>query len=342
MRKSFLVRVIAGGMVAALALSGCATLPAPMRSGPLAPLPSRMAEHYSYSPIALTASHPAIEQQDGFSIERFTLNGPSQPDFRPIRVDWYRPNPSPRPSPRDRGGQEGSLEGKREKLPTVLISPILAGNDLYIREFARFFAARGLNAVIVYRPKEVFSSNRPLSDIEAHLRESIIQLRQVMDWLEQQDSVDREKLGSFAISMGALLTSVLAAVEPRVKASVLGLPAGRIAEILMASQDKAIRKRRENYLKENNLTREEAQDQLTDVIVSEPMTFAPAVEPGRVLMISGLFDRVLGLDRSLALWKRMGRPRLILLPTGHYTAALATPWLKMATYSFLKRKLEVR
>ena len=108
----------------------------------------------------------------------------------------------------------------------VLLSPILAGNDLYVKEFAGFFAARGLHAVLVYRQKEVFSPDRDLKDIESHLKESIIQLRQTIDWLEIQESVDVERIGSFAISLGAILTSILAAVEPRIKCSVLGLPAG--------------------------------------------------------------------------------------------------------------------
>ena len=69
------------------------------------------------------------------------------------------------------------------------------------------------------------------------------------------------------------------------------------------------------------------------------MRFAGAVDPGRVLIIAGLFDRVLGLGRSLDLWRAMGRPQLILLPTGHYSAYFATPYLKMATYSFLRRHL---
>lgn len=329
-RVDWLISVVVWWLTVTLA--GCATLPVPSRRGPKTPLPAVLAEHYRYTPLALEPTAPTREPQDGFSIERLTLNAPGKPEFRPIRIDWYQPNHSPYPLPK----------GEREKLPTVLISPILAGNDLYIREFARHFAARGLNAVIVYRPKEVFSSDRPLSDIEAHFQESVIQLRQVIDWLEEQDSVDTERIGSFSISLGAVLTAILAAVEPRVKATVLGLPGGQIAKTIMASQDKAIRKRRGNYLKENNLTPEEALRELQEAIVSEPMEFAPAVDPKRVLMISGLFDRVLGFKRSMDLWRALGRPRWILLPTGHYTAVFATPWLKVATYSFLKRTLDDR
>jgi len=304
-------------------LCGCSHLPIPMARRTPAPLPEKLAHYYDTAPLALKMSVQSTEPADDFEIQRLTLTAPLKPSFRPIRIDWYKPH------------EAGAH-------PAILMSPILADTDLYIREFARFFAGRRLHAVLVYRPKEIFTGDRALEDIEKHFHESIVQLRHALDWLEIQPSVDPERIGSFSISMGAILTLVLTAIEPRIQASVLALPAGHIPEIIMSSKDKTIRKRRVNYLKENNLTPEEALQKLKAVIVSEPMTFAPAIDPDRVFMVTGLFDRVLGLRNSLRLWWAMGRPRLLLLPTGHYTAVLATADLKVISYSFLKRKLKSR
>ena len=312
-------RVVAS--LAAFALSGCATLPGG-RTKPHESLPSESASYYQYSRQPLEGKAESVDQRSGFRIQRMHLAPPHDSDFRPIRIDFYRSN---------RPGQ----------LPVILISPILAGNDLYIREFASFYAARGLHAVIVYRPKEVFSADRDLKDIENHFRESIIQLRQTVDWLETQDNVDSQQIGSFSISLGAILTTILAAVEPRVRAHVLGLPAGHLCEIIVTSKDKTIRKRRRAYLEKQGWSQEEGLKQLKASIVSEPMAFAHSIDPENILIIVGLFDRVLGLNRSLDLWKAMGRPRLIVLPTGHYTAYLATPYLKIVTYSFLRRQLRL-
>lgn len=291
-----------------------------LQTGSRAEPPADPGRYYDYASLPLQARRDSVEEGSGYSVERLTLGTKSGKDLRPIRVDWYRPS------------QTG-------RLPTVVMSPILAGSDLYVREFARHYAARGFNAVLVYRQKEVFSTGRSLSDIEKHLRESIVEIRRVIDWLETREEVDPRRIGSFAISMGAILTSILAAVEPRIRCSVLGLPAGRVPEILMSSQDKGIRKRRTNYLKENQKTPEQVLEELRKIIASEPLRFAPKVNPDRVLLIAGLFDRVLGLNRSLELWRALGKPRLILLPTGHYTAALATPYLKIVTYSFFRRQL---
>ena len=307
-------------LLTAAAFAGCAAAPMPMQAGRPLLSPAELQRYYRYTPVDLAPTLNSAEPGDGCQIERITLSAPVNANLPPIRLDWYKP------------------EGKGRH-PAVLMSPILAGNDLYVREFARFYAARGLHAVLVYRKKEVFSSNRPLSDIEDHLRDSVIQLRRVLDWLEKQDSVDSGKIGSFAISMGALLTTILAAVDPRIRCSVLGLPACHIPEILMTSQDKGIRKRRENYLKEKGVTKEQLLAQLRAVIRSEPLAAAPAIPRKKMLIIAGLFDRVLGFGRSLELWRAMGRPELIVLPTGHYTAYAVTPYLKRVTYSFLRRQL---
>ncbi len=279
-----------------------------------------MATYYDYERKPLAASLESTKPGSDFEVRKLILSIPGDSDLRPIRLDWYKPN-------------------RLGRLPVVLMSPILAGDDLYVREFTRFYAARGLHAVLVYRPKEVFSADRDLKDIETHFRESVINLRQVIDWLQTQDSVDPQRIGSFAISMGAILTTILSAVEPRLRCSVLGLPAGHIPEIIMSSQDKAIRKRRRATMEKHGWTHEEALRQLKSVMRSEPMLLAPAIDPKKTLMIVGLFDRVLGLGRSLDLWRAMGRPRMVLLPTGHYTAYFATPYLKIVTYSFLRRNL---
>ena len=312
-------RTFAALLAAAISLGGCAG-PSPLGSiaaGPAAR--PDWAAYYAYSRGMLEDKQISRQPKSGYSLERWELLSP-EPGTRPIHLDWYR---TARP-------------GRR---PLVILSPILAGDDLYIREFAAFYAARGMQAVIVYRQKEVFSADRPLKDVEEHFRKTVIELRQALDWLETQEGVDPEKIGSFAISLGAILTVILAAVEPRIRCSVFGLPAGHVAEIIMTSQDKAIRKRRRAYLEKRGWDKARGLAELKAVIRSEPMLLAPQVDPKRALMIIGLFDRVLGLGRSLDLWRAMGRPKLIVLPTGHYTAYFATPYLKIATYSFFREKL---
>jgi hypothetical protein len=50
----------------------------------------------------------------------------------------------------------------------------------------------------------------------------------------------------------------------------------------------------------------------------DPLTWADRIDPERVLLVSARFDRVIPEDRTRALWQAMGRPRWLVVPTGHY------------------------
>ena len=52
-----------------------------------------------------------------------------------------------------------------------------------------------------------------------------------------------------------------------------------------------------------------------------------------------LFDRVVGTRRSFELWKAFGKPRLRILPFGHYTGILALPLLQYQTRKIFKKQL---
>src|SRR5262249_33687157 len=51
---------------------------------------------------------------------------------------------------------------------------------------------------------------------------------------------------------------------------------------------------------------------------ADPLTFAHRVQPDQVLLISARYDRVIGADRTRALWEAFGHPRWLTVPTGHY------------------------
>jgi hypothetical protein len=54
----------------------------------------------------------------------------------------------------------------------------------------------------------------------------------------------------------------------------------------------------------------------------DPLTYASRLDPNRTLMIEGYFDHVIKRRYAMALWKAAGKPSMVMLPTGHYSAAL--------------------
>ena len=119
-----------------------------------------------------------------------------------------------------------------ERRPVILISPILGGN-MVVDHFARYYARRGLIAALVYRKRIFWEDQEGIDQVEKYMRTSVIRLRQAVDWLEEQPEVDKNRIGAFGISYGAILHSVLAAVEPRIKYHVLAMPGGPLPEVIV-------------------------------------------------------------------------------------------------------------
>lgn len=291
-------------------LAGCATIPWTARPRPPHPLPPALADYYAApaSPMTARVEPFGPEPSSRWIAQHVTLDAPGQ---MPIRLDWYAPH------------------NRRGPCAAVLIFPILWGNDLGVREFARGFARQGIHGIIVYRPKEKFSMDQPLDQIEGHLRASVVQARQVVDWLVTQPSVDHTRLGSLGISMGGGLNVLVAAAEPRLTRYVFVLPAAQLAHVTMTTKDRSVAKKRNEYLRRHGLTPEAAERTLTAVLQSEPLRVAGAIDPRRSLMVIALADRVIGRPASLDLWRALGRPPTIWLPTGHYTALFVLPYVEL-------------
>lgn len=322
------------GLLVTVLLAGCVTFPHAAAPRAIQPLSKETVAYYRHTPQSITAHLEPLssgEPSGLWEAQRIRLDVPGLP--HPIRLDWYAPRDSqshqgrhvlPAPARSAGGGRRAA----------VLIFPILWGNDLGVRDFARAFAREGIHGVIIYRPKEKFAMEKPLSQLEEHLRESVLHARHALDWLETQGSVDPTRIGSLGISMGAALNILVASVEPRLTRYVFCLPACNLAHVIMTTKDRSIAKKRDEYLRRHGLTASQAEASLTTILRSEPLALAPSIDPSRCLLVIALGDRVIGWRNSLAIWRVLGRPPTTWLPTGHYSAILALPYVQWKALRF--------
>ena len=217
------------------------------------------------------------------------------------------------------------LPKKTGKRPLIVISPITGGNQV-VDIFAKFFARHGYVAVIVERKKVFYDETLGPEQVEKYLRSSVIRIRQAIDWLATQPEVDPDQIGGFGISYGAVLHSVLAAVEPRIKFHILVMPAGELPDVILNCPESRIHKL-VSKLEARGWPREKIHSELKRVIVTDPINFAPYVPKDRVVIYGAIFDRVVGGRRTIRLWKMMNRPNLKLMPFGHYGGIVALPYL---------------
>jgi hypothetical protein len=145
-----------------------------------------------------------------------------------------------------------------------------------------------------------------------------------------------KKISIIGISLGSIFSIMAMGLDKRIEKGIFILSGGDYSIITWKSP--AMYKVRETY-KKRNITRKsccEARTLLNPFVNSvekgsipfdiksnivclyfDPLTFAPLIEPERVLMINGLFDFIIPKKATLNLHRALGKPKVIWFPTGH-------------------------
>ena len=284
-------------------------------------LPPALALEFSYPKPTVFAARPEIiSTNDSYTIRRIEM--PAAPHIlnsnRTVVVEYYDPNvPAP--------------------TPVIMLLPILGGKYEIEKLFAKYFARHGFAVVVVLREKKL-KDPQQLDEIEVYLRQTVLDNKWVIDWMETQTRLDLRRLGVFGISMGGIKGALLTALDDRVQAAALAMPGGDLPYIVAHSTEPGITKRREKYMKEHNLTVEEFEARLRKVLTCDPLTFAPYVDPRKVLMMLAEYDTVVPIAKGRELKERMGNPETITVPAGHYTAVLFVPYIQAQTLEFFRKR----
>jgi len=303
---------------------GCCHLPSFSRSAAREHLsPSRAAEFSCPTLKEFVCQEKQVETNRQYWVKRIELTGlPPCPGAdrtnRSLVFDYFLPR----------------LPGKQ---PVLVILPMLGGSYPLEKYFGSYFAKRGFASIIVHRQKIAKDSN--LEVLNSLFRESVLDNKQAIDWIETRPELDAGRIGVFGISMGAIKGALLTPLEPRVRAATLGLLGEDLPYILTYTTEKGISKRREAILREQHLTLPELHEKLNQSISCDPMAFSSFVDPNKVLLILGACDTVVPAKKGLEMRNKMGKPETIVVPTGHYTAILFLPYIQWHCYKFFQRKL---
>ena len=219
--------------------------------------------------------------------------------------------------------------------PGVIVLPISNGN-YHSEQMATYLASNGLAALRFKTRKGILAKtkngDRPLDEFEQNLRSYIVDILQGVDWMIKHPKIDGDRVGLVGISLGAITGSIVMGVEPRIKAGVLILGGGNLSGILMSSEEKSVRRVRESMKKHQGLSPEQIEERLrTQLHQLEPTHYADGQDPSQILMINAYLDKVIKRKYWKTLWKALGKPLLIELPTGHYTSILFLPYAKSKT-----------
>jgi pimeloyl-ACP methyl ester carboxylesterase len=205
---------------------------------------------------------------------------------------------------------------------------------------ARVFASCGYHAAIVKRARFNFEPDGPLTQVEDSLRDAVVRHRETLDWLLEQPGVDANRVGAFGVSYGAMITSVMAAVDPRVKACVLDLAGGPLAGVMRTSVEHSLRRNWSRSRRCHSLTDEQLYEAMGKVIRTDPVKLAPYLPRDHVLMLIARFDSSVPTRYQVRLWRALGKPRADFVPLGHYTSILMLPAHRLNVMRFFEENLE--
>ncbi len=248
----------------------------------------------------------------------------TDPGFTVSAVRFPSPITSPDPENDTVHAELFLPSAKGPKRPAVIVLHILGADFALSRYLAARLAEEGVVALFVKLP--YYGERRPKGSGQKFLstdigrsvgamRQGVCDVRRAAAFLAGRPEVDPEKLGVTGISLGGIVSATAAAVDPKLNKAALLLAGGGLAEILWTMPEAA--KYRTLWLASGRSKADLAA--LTAPL--DPLTYAEGLRGKTVLMMAGTVDEVIPPSAARALWEKAGKPPIVWLDCGHYSAA---------------------
>ena len=218
----------------------------------------------------------------------------------------------------------------------IIVLPITGGNYEVSTLFAEHFAKKGFQTLQIHRRADWLVVDRSFEELHSLFIEYQKDILRAIDAWKREAALDSVSL--FGVSMGGIIGANLLAQRADLDAAVLCIAGAPLWEILAYSRDPAAVEFRKNIKQKFSLSTaaltEMFEKHLSSILLSPEKTEQIAE---KTLFISAIFDRVIPPKNATYLWKKLGKPARLFLPTGHYSAAILLPWIKLAATQWFKR-----
>jgi cephalosporin-C deacetylase-like acetyl esterase len=131
--------------------------------------------------------------------------------------------------------------------------------------------------------------------------------------------IDADRIGITGISLGGIMSSLVAGVDGEFYRVAPVLAGGDLATIIFHCREMS--KVRQKFV-EHHVTRDDLAALLAPV---EPLNFASRIDPKTCLLINADTDEVIPKTCTTALLHIIGDPTVLWMPGGHYSSALYLP-----------------
>ncbi len=275
------------------------------------PLESSVPERFRLETADYTYELKRVLAENRYTVSRLTFPSPIETrdiENNTVHAEYFAP------------------VGRQGKRPAVIVLHILGADFPLSRYMAARLADQGVAALFVKLP--YYGERRPAqgapstkrflsSDIErtvTAMRQGVCDVRRTAGWLASRKEIDGERLGVTGISLGGIVSSLVASVDPAIRDGVFLLAGGDLSRILWTMPEGAAFRK---WWLESGRTLADLKA-LTDPF--DPIFYADRLAGKRVLFIAGNVDEVVPPACTLALWEAAGRPPLRWYDCGHYSA----------------------
>jgi hypothetical protein len=235
--------------------------------------------------------------------------------------------------------------------PLVIVLPVWGVSDYPSARMAETIVRRSRGAVnvllvdgerrLVAWPDIAASTSAgafaaQLDDAASRLRHAILDIRRVMDWADRRPELDGRRIGLVGFSVGAVVGSLVAQNDRRVRSAALVMGGADIPAI-MGRCPRSKGRTREAVRERLGLSRRRYERAIAGAFSGlDPLDYPGRVDPSGMLIVDAAYDECIPPGSREALWEVLGRPERITMHYGHRGAFLAMTPLGL---NFLRDRL---
>ena len=317
----------------------------PVFSGPAAALAAQPAGAELPRTITVTETHDGRPfdyciqsnvKKSGYTLYRLTYPSPVVTRVvqnNTIPAEYYLPD---------------GVDANGPQRPAVVCMHILNGNFALVRMTCTMLASHGIPALMfklpyygerggAEGPEAMAADPRLLID---SIGQAVYDVRRTVDLLASRPEVNPRQIGITGISLGGVVSSTAAGMDPRINRAMLILAGGDLMATIHESEETAELSRMIRQLPPEG--RAQLERAIHDV---DPLTHAAKLreraKQGRVLMVNATDDKVVPGDCTRKLAEALGiTDRVVWLEgLGHYTAMAALPRILTTTVDFFAQDM---
>lgn len=245
----------------------------------------------------------------------------------PIHTTLYRPDVS-------------------EPVPMSLVIPTIDGITILEPRVSSELCESNIAGMIALLRDTTQPKNLPAWGFEDSVdRREILGLRTLLDFASRDSRFDSQRLGIFGMSLGGIITSMMAGLEPeRLKAVVIAVGGGDLPHVLAMSDNVIIgtlRQRRMASIGVTDIAEYEAL--LAKHLRYDPLFFATQANHDRIMMVMSTVDRKVIASTQREQFDAFGKTNYMLSTWDHIETLLQVAYLYMSPLiKFMQSRFDAR